>query len=230
MTVGRLDTLKGTGMFAREDHQVPQVPQPEAAPEQPAFRRGGTAESTPEAKPVRRNAYAGDCTRCGRRVGANEGLLGDKVNGRWTVTHDGPCPVQQVLPGTEAPEIRTTTDEVHPGIYTLDKGAAGHRTFRVVLQASDAEFAAGQTIVEYLVGRDNENDYKGFAFLRGGRLQVWKRYRQGGYEGLLADAEEFLRDPEKALRAKHCLRCGRTLSTTASIEAGIGPECARRGW
>lgn len=36
---------------------------------------------------TRSNAYAGTCSGCGNRVAAHEGLLGDKVNGRWTVKH-----------------------------------------------------------------------------------------------------------------------------------------------
>lgn len=225
--MGRLDALKGSGMYGRQDTES--VPQAEEAPK-PAFRRGAdtTVSTTAEAKPIRRNAYAGDCSLCGGHVPANAGRLGPKVDGRWTVTHDeGGCASEVVVIQAEP---RFTTDEVHPGIYTLEK-SSGHRTFRVVLQGRDEDFAPGETILEYLTGPNNESDYKGFAFIKGGRLQVWKRFRQGGYEGLLEDAETFMADPDKAtLVAKHCLRCGATLSTPESKARGLGPECAKRGF
>lgn len=36
---------------------------------------------------ARPNTYAGICTMCGTKVAAGAGLLGGKVNGRWTVRH-----------------------------------------------------------------------------------------------------------------------------------------------
>lgn len=36
---------------------------------------------------ARPNTYAGTCTSCGKHVAAGAGLLGGKVNGRWTVRH-----------------------------------------------------------------------------------------------------------------------------------------------
>lgn len=41
---------------------------------------------------ARANTYAGTCTRCHTPVAAGAGLLGGRVDGRWTVTHrDGDC-------------------------------------------------------------------------------------------------------------------------------------------
>ncbi|HMT51183.1 MAG TPA: hypothetical protein PKC36_13660 [Dietzia sp.] len=36
---------------------------------------------------TRTNTYAGTCSECGERVAAAAGLLGPKVDGRWTVRH-----------------------------------------------------------------------------------------------------------------------------------------------
>ncbi len=44
----------------------------------------------------RSNAYQGICRKCGGHVAAQAGLLGPKVNGRWTVEH-ATCP-QTVQP------------------------------------------------------------------------------------------------------------------------------------
>lgn len=40
---------------------------------------------------TRPNSYAGTCSRCGTHVAAQAGLLGPKVDGRWTVEHTE-CP------------------------------------------------------------------------------------------------------------------------------------------
>ncbi len=38
-----------------------------------------------------KNKYAGKCERCGMMVAAGDGNLVNQ-NGKWIVTHDGPCP------------------------------------------------------------------------------------------------------------------------------------------
>src|SRR3990172_7748108 len=43
--------------------------------------------STQTATKARTNTYAGKCSACGYNVAAQAGLLGGKVNGRWTVRH-----------------------------------------------------------------------------------------------------------------------------------------------
>jgi uncharacterized protein DUF6011 len=209
----------GTGMFApreaaqqveRERNEVPAPPVP------------------------RPNAYAGSCVTCGERVEAQAGVLAGKVDGRWTVAHhEGQCPeVQQALPIEEPAEsIRTTAPEMQPGIYTLET-PIGHRTFRVVLHKEDSSFAPGSTTIEYLCGSDNDHDYKGFAFIKGGRLQVWKRFRGEDFSRLITDAEAFLADPAspKVQASLHCLRCNATLTTPTSIAQGMGPTCITKGW
>lgn len=58
---------------------------------------------------TRPNAYAGDCSSCGTRVAASAGLLGPKVNGRWTVQHTT-CPTATTRTRTSAPRVRTSAD------------------------------------------------------------------------------------------------------------------------
>lgn len=117
---------------------------------------------------------------------------------------------------------------IWPGLYTV-RTENGHRTFRVELQASDAQFAPGKTVVAYLAGSDNTADYRGFAFLTAsGRLKVWAKHK--GNSALVNDAFRFLADPAAALTAKHCARCGETLTVPASIEAGFGPVCVKKGF
>lgn len=126
------------------------------------------------------------------------------------------------------------TPPIPMGIYTIETDE-GHRTFKVVYQRPDAEFAPGSTILEYLHGRDNEWDYKAFAFLRTNdrgkpTLHIWKKYQ--GSETLVRDALFFMDHfgDEGVLVARHCFRCGRVLTVPSSINAGLGPECVKKGW
>ena len=115
-----------------------------------------------------------------------------------------------------------------PGTYTLQH-EEGHTTFRVKVQPSDSKFAPGATVIELLVGQDNEGDYSTFGFLRDGRVFPFKGFRS--HETLLERANEFLRDPEgdKVLVSKRCARCNRKLTTPESVLAGYGPECQSKG-
>ena len=115
---------------------------------------------------------------------------------------------------------------VHPGVYTVES-ATGRRTFKVEVQASDAKFAAGQVIISYLSGADNDSDYTGFGFIVGSTVRPWKRYAEA--TELLGFASLLMADPEAALVSKNCARCNRTLTTPESIRLGYGPECAKRG-
>jgi hypothetical protein len=118
------------------------------------------------------------------------------------------------------------TFHVHPGVYTVVT-PNGRRTFKVERQASDAEFAPGKVVISFLNGPDNDSDYKGFGFLDGATVRPWKRYADA--TELLAFTAALLADPDAALVAKHCARCGRTLTTPQSISDGLGPECIKVG-
>ena len=118
---------------------------------------------------------------------------------------------------------------VAPGTYTLET-AQGHRTFRIRVQRTNAKFAPGRTLIEYLSGADNEGDYTGFGFInQGSVLKPWKRFEEGN-TALLADAREFLAHPERATAALNCIRCNALLTTPESLARGMGPKCASKGW
>lgn len=171
----------------------------------------------------RPNRYPGKCARCGVHVEAEAGLLGERVGSRWTVIHTE-------CPEPAEPEFKSVDEydePVWPGTYTVVTDD-GHYTFRVRVQASDADFAPGSTVVQYLAGPDNESSYRGFAFLRKGSLNVWRSFKES--HDLIAAAEILVSDPDAALVAKQCLRCGRKLTTPESLALGIGPECASKGW
>jgi hypothetical protein len=125
-----------------------------------------------------------------------------------------------------SPKRSVTRENPWPGIYTVETDE-GHTTFRIELQPSDAKFAPGSTVISLLVGPDNTSDYTSFGFVKSGRLRPFKAFRS--HEGLIEKANQFLRDPEAALVAKHCARCNRVLTTPESIAAGLGPECRRLG-
>lgn len=116
---------------------------------------------------------------------------------------------------------------VHPGIYTVLGDGGARRTFRVAVQPSDSSFAAGQVILSFLAGADNDSDYVGFAFISGSSLRVWKRYTEAA--DLIEMGNRLMSDPDSALVSKNCARCGRTLTTPESIRSGFGPECVRKG-
>jgi len=128
------------------------------------------------------------------------------------------------------------------GTYTITHGAE-HRTYKIYTNAPDASFAPGQRIVALLTGADNETDYTGFGFVLANEIKVWKS-KQG-----TADKPSFFDKSARMLEAfgksddwtnpyvfkgltlqleKRCSKCNRKLTNPASLETGIGPECAKR--
>ena len=53
---------------------------------------------------TRTNSYAGTCHDCGTHVAAQAGLLGAKIDGRWTIRHTA-CPTTTA--STPRPASRT---------------------------------------------------------------------------------------------------------------------------
>lgn len=129
----------------------------------------------------------------------------------------------KVAPVKEAP---VTEFAVWPGTYTVET-ESGRRTFKVTVQKSDAKFAPGAVILSFLSGPDNGNDFTGFAFLDGTTIRPWKRFKES--TELLGFAERLVANPEAALVAKNCARCGETLTVPESIRAGFGPVCVKKG-
>lgn len=126
---------------------------------------------------------------------------------------------------------------VDDGYYTVVFSDAedDRITLRVRPHWEEEAVKRGEKVVDYLMGQDNERDYKGFAFLtpHGKRMwNVWKRFASN--ERLARALEVLHKDPEEAgmayaLRSGNCYRCGRTLTVPASIHRGLGPVCAKGG-
>jgi hypothetical protein len=125
----------------------------------------------------------------------------------------------------QPPFVSAPEPVILDGIYTIES-AEGHRTLRLRTQEADAEFAPGQQVIEFLSGPDNERDYTGFGFIKGGQLKRWKRFATNA--ALLRDAETLLADPSGALKVAHCARCHRKLTVPSSINAMVGPECSKK--
>jgi len=220
-----------------------------------AFRKGADAGATAEGAAVSSaapsvptravtrsptpivNRYPGLCATCGFRVEVGAGVATVNAASKWQVSHHaGRCPSTPATPtAPDNPAVASITagnGQVYigpmPGIYTLETDS-GHTTFRIRVQPTTSDFAPGSTVLEYLTGPDNTSDYTGFAFVKGGRLNVWRRFKEG-HDDLLADAREFLEAPDAAVVARTCIRCSRLLTTPESVAAGIGPRCETLGW
>lgn len=116
---------------------------------------------------------------------------------------------------------------------TLVSRKSGER-FTYKIQESDNGWLF---FVSVLTGSDNETDYKYLGCLRNGQ------YKHGGHKAKVgADAQSAkafgwfwgqihannLPDTVEVWHEGRCGRCGRKLTVPASVERGIGPECATR--
>jgi hypothetical protein len=122
------------------------------------------------------------------------------------------------------------------GTFTVVMGTE-RRTIRIKKHWDAAEASKGTLVASYLSGQDNEADYKGFAFITArGKAMIWKKYRNGGRSALIISALSFLLQSGDyegaglayALESGNCYRCGRLLTVPASINRGLGPECAKK--
>lgn len=91
----------------------------------------------------------------------------------------------------------------------------------------------GTQLVEYLAGPNNENDYVRCGNWTEGGYRIWNRFKDDGRvnEGVrfMAGADDGSRREAGhvySLASGNCWRCGRTLTVPASINRGLGPECA----
>lgn len=131
------------------------------------------------------------------------------------------------------------------GTYTFTNAAGEHRTFKIKTQAKDAKFAPGKRVAALLTGSDNENDYRGFAFVdENGAIHVWQSKRTPAfqyYANMIAAAASAVQNmidketPEASFElqghkyqvqvSKRCLVCNRALTDPDSIRRQIGPIC-----
>lgn len=129
----------------------------------------------------------------------------------------------------------TQTINIGKGFYTLLYSNGDHRTIQVK-ECKTGNFA-GKTIVGFLTGADNENDYQFFGFLSNGRVSFWKSFSAKQTPERLrriVRALEMISSDEKAagkayaFKSGRCYRCNRHLTTPESIVAGIGADCAEK--
>jgi hypothetical protein len=124
---------------------------------------------------------------------------------------------------------------VHDGIVTIANPQTGqHRTFKVETVRNDESPLKGKRIVSLLIGPDNGEDYKGFAFAGENGVTVWKRFKDVDsgvwekYASMLTYPALWGRKGVKYLCEARCRVCGRRLTVPESVTSGIGPVCAGR--
>lgn len=202
-------------------------------PNMPEPRRG-------DPKPIpagrRANKYGAKCILCDGWVEGEQGLLAKTADGNWAAEHIE-CPsmameaaaLDNVKPEVaQVPQVKVKGQVLYDGIYTYETMTA-HRTFRLRTQPMDSDFMPGRQIISHLTGPDNTHDYEKFGHVMpDGTLKVWKRHEDK--VTLVKHAREFLADPHgpNVLAAVACYACGRTLTVPASVNNGLGPECARK--
>lgn len=126
------------------------------------------------------------------------------------------------------------------GIYTVCFKDGDNRTLRI---KEGFENRPGSQIAEYLMGQDNDSDYRAFATVEGDRVSVWKRFRASAEAGnnrtvialnFLVGADEAKQQEcgiRYAIKSGNCYRCNRTLTVEDSVMRGLGPVCAEKmGW
>jgi len=129
-----------------------------------------------------------------------------------------------------------TISKINNGTFTLiNKETKTYVTLKI--HTAQRGKLKDKRIVSRLIGSDNENSYKGFAFVNDDdNIIVWKNSRNHknvrtaqilrsmAIEG---NASPYAKNVEMKL-SKRCIRCNRTLTTPESIELGIGPYCLSR--
>lgn len=156
---------------------------------------------------------------------------------RWGQNEKRPAaPVETEAPRVEAPKERSEKGlpEDKLGTFTVEWSDGTYNTIRIKECGPDSKLA-GKVIAEFLSGPDNTNSFTGFAFVNGDTVSVWNRFR--GFEHLrkaealaaiLSGGKEENLDRREgyARRSGKCSRCGRVLTVPASLNRGMGKECA----
>lgn len=125
--------------------------------------------------------------------------------------------------------------------FTIETPDQGHRTFKVTHKAAEGRWKE-TWFVKMLTGSDNTSDYSyvgklddftGQVVLTAKSKMDKDSYAVKLLNRVLAriwadDHEAFESKGYKVHHEGQCCRCGRALTVPASIESGIGPECAKR--
>lgn len=123
-------------------------------------------------------------------------------------------------------------------IFTVSNNSGKHYTFKVSKAPSNPNFQGEMFFVSVMTGSDNLSDYTymGVLHKRDCRMVTTKkskispgdvRYKtaQWAINKILTDT---LPEGYAVRHAGRCCACGRLLTNPESIDAGIGPECAKR--
>ena len=124
--------------------------------------------------------------------------------------------------------------------FTVETPAGDHRTYRVQHQERSDRWAACW-FVKLLTGPDNTSDYSYLGKLDEftGQMRLTAKSKLGAdafavklLNRVLAriwadDHDAYQRHGFKVHHEGKCCRCGRRLTVPASVETGIGPECAK---
>jgi len=167
------------------------------------------------------------------------------------------CAFRQALPPADTPPYKApehTYTQQDAAMFTLVSLKSGLRfTYKVRAKKQDMEelarrTAAGETTEEGFVtyfclllrGPDNGSDFSYLGVIRKpGRFFVTSKSQVSCHaaahkaivwflEALKADRQDVLGEQLEFWHTGRCGCCGRLLTVPASVEHGIGPECARR--
>lgn len=158
----------------------------------------------------RPNRYAGSCARCGSHIAEGGGLLA-KRNGKWTVVHHADECVERPADTTPTVDL----PDVPAGHYAIESTGHNDLAFYRVDRPTEGRFA-GRTFVKLVVGGHPDTNVR-----RDHVAGILARIVEAG---VVESAHRYGREIGR------CCRCNRTLTDEASRAAGIGPDCASRGW
>ena len=126
-------------------------------------------------------------------------------------------------------------------IFTVTSGTTGeHITYRIAHKKGSEKYPPAW-FVSVLTGPENTSDYTFLGMLDPEtgmvRLTRSSKYREDSrpvvvVRWALRKIWEHREFPAgyTVLHEGRCGRCGRLLTVPESIETGIGPECAKKGW
>lgn len=124
--------------------------------------------------------------------------------------------------------------------FTVSNNKGEHYTFRISSPKPKNDNDTPPLFASVLKGPDNYSNYKYIGIYDPARMTVRctkaSKYREGSTEykvllwavGVIHEAYDCPAGYEMRHAGKCCV-CGRKLTTPESIEAGIGPECAKKG-
>ena len=128
-----------------------------------------------------------------------------------------------------------TWEPVPNGTYTVVMGGE-YRTIRLRKDFRD-NADEGTQVAAFLSGSDNTGDYTGFAWVAGGEIKAWGKYRDSAAIAKTREFLSFLMSGRSnweaagnayAKESGRCFMCGRVLTNPDSLAVMVGPECRRK--